>query len=279
MFFSKKKKKGKGKNVKIRPYWHLDAKWITGLILFGLMALTLLVFSFARATSEEVATDFITRSLAVSYSANGVEDVTEIDVLKEMLAADEDGVIEPIFGFNVTVTAEEIEGLTPRETRMHIFGKMAGPIYEDGEEGFASMTNNPEILAAGLGFLSVFSAEVHFMLLIISAVFGFVALLFALLMVYFSAGFGRLASPGIVFFLAGMPGYGAFSVISSTVAGMSKTIDLEVAGYIEVLGYMAANMMGGVLEAITGTYWMFAVLGALMIVGAILGGIVRKMRA
>jgi len=63
---------------KPRPYWHVDAKWIAGLLLLSVLGLGQLLFNLAQVTAERPAVETVSKVLALSFSPKGLDDETEI---------------------------------------------------------------------------------------------------------------------------------------------------------------------------------------------------------
>ncbi len=63
---------------KQRPYWHVDAKWIAGLLLFFVLSAGLLVFNLVQITAEGPAVEMVSTAMALAFSQKGLDDETEI---------------------------------------------------------------------------------------------------------------------------------------------------------------------------------------------------------
>ena len=68
-----------------RPYWHVDAKWICGLML--------LVFNLVVLTAEKSAVELLTLGLALMYSQNGLDDEAEVAEMRRRIEASPDKMI------------------------------------------------------------------------------------------------------------------------------------------------------------------------------------------
>ena len=58
----------KQKSTKPRPYWHVDAKWITGILLVFTLSITFLVFNLGQITNAENGVDFLTLMIASVFN-------------------------------------------------------------------------------------------------------------------------------------------------------------------------------------------------------------------
>ncbi len=202
---------GTKKELKPRPYWHVDAKWLTGILLLFVLNITFLALILVLATTPEQGIALLTTTLASSYSAEGggLDEAGDIGIVKQRIAELPNGEWQPIPGMRIVVRAEDIAGKTPREVRLWFFQQWAEPIYYDGEDGLANLMTDPGMqsqLEGGIGPLGFISAETHAKLRAALAISGLVSLFLLGLLALFSYRFGRLGSPGCVILLAAIPG-------------------------------------------------------------------------
>src|SRR5574341_801571 len=147
-----------------RPYWHVDAKWVTAILLLFLLSSTFLTFILAQVTEEEQGIEILTVMLASSFSPAGLDQEVDIQIMHEKIAESPDGSWQPLPGLNISVREEDIVGLSPRELRLWFFRHLAEPIYYEGEDGLAKLATNPamaENMQGGLGPLGFINAEAH----------------------------------------------------------------------------------------------------------------------
>ncbi|MCC7355871.1 MAG: hypothetical protein IT330_19195 [Anaerolineae bacterium] len=266
---------------KQRPYWHVDAKWITGLLLVVMLSLTFLVYNLIQITAEEPAVRTTSMALALVFSRNGLDDPTEIEEFRQRLRASPDGAVAPIPGLAITVREADIANLSPREARLHLFRRLATPLYRDGPQGLADLAEDPEtkqVLSAGVGPLSLFSLQTHQALRRVFGVLVAISLGLVLLLVFFSYRFGRLGSPGCVFFAASLPG-AVFLTFLSLASG-SQDIPAppgEGAELTDMVGYLAANLLPPLVQEMSRTYLLLLGFGFGLMVLAILGSIIWRL--
>lgn len=265
---------------KTRPYWHVDAKWVAGLMLALLINGTLILSGLVQLTDEQPAVEVLTMSTALLFSPNGLDDETDITLLRQVLALSPDGAIQPIPGMGITVTAQEIEGLMPRDIRLNFFQKWAVVIYQDGIQGLADLADDAElkeqILQSGAAF-NLLTQETHrgvklaFNLAILACVMMLIPL------VVFSVRFGRVGSPGCAFFFASLPGALIFSLVGLAV---QPAATLEEAGSMTgVLSYWGTDVMPSLARTIGQSYLVFLALGVgLMLLAGVLAIIWRVIR-
>ena len=262
-----------------RPYWHVDAKWITGLLLTVLLSLTLLVYGLVQITSEKPAVDTLTMTMALTSSRHGLDDKTEIEEVRKRLGAGSGGTFEPIPGLRLSVTEEDLANLSPRELRLSLFRQIAEPFYREGTEGLAELVEEPELekgLAGGAGALSFFTLEMHQRLRGTFLFLGIISLLLFIPLTFFSHRFGRLAGPGCVLILASLPGAILFNLISAAPQPAAKP-PVEEADMSGMLGYLAANLVPPLAEIIARTYTIALVLGLVLAISSVFGSLIWRL--
>ena len=198
------------KEKKPRPYWHVDAKWITGILSILVLLVTFTIYIFYEITSPEKGIEIMTTSMAsaFSYEGGGLDEIGDIEIMKEKITASPNGEYQPIPGLNITVRMEDIEGKSPREARLWFFRQMAEPLYSHGQQGLIDMVTDPEMKASmsgGIGPLSLISASSHAILGNALIICGLISIFLLCMLVFFSHRFGRLGNPGFVIFLAALP--------------------------------------------------------------------------
>jgi len=84
---------GTNKSLNPRPYWHVDAKWLTGILLLFLLNITFLIFILMQVTAPERGIALLTVTLARSYSAeSGGMDVSgDIEIIRQKIAESPNG--------------------------------------------------------------------------------------------------------------------------------------------------------------------------------------------
>lgn len=153
---------------KTRPYWHVDAKWIAGVLLFCVLATTLLFASLFRLTDRGttvriVSTLFSDPAAAAALGGGNTEKVREIgDKLYDGGAA----------GMAAAITSDPAQQAELK--------KQVGPF-------------------------DFFTKGTHQTLQVLTVVGIILSLLLTVPLVLFSAGAGRFVSPGVVLLLASGP--------------------------------------------------------------------------
>lgn len=191
-----------------RPSWHVDAKWVVGLVLVVLVAGVLAIAALWRLSSPGHAIDLTATAVAAALSPHGLDDPTDIAALDAELRASGAPSIDPL-GLGLTeITSADLAERSPREIRLMIFRPLVERLYHD----------DPAIVAADLemdddeafreqavmfGVLNRGTNRTLGIALIIGlAVVGGAGWL----LVRFSRGAGRIVSPSLVVVVASLPG-------------------------------------------------------------------------
>jgi hypothetical protein len=265
---------------KPRPYWHVDAKWITGLLLTFVVSVTVLIYGLVQITAEEPAVNTLTYALALMYSRNGLDDETEVAVMRQMIQASPDKTIQPLPNLDITISEQDIEGLTPREVRLFFFRKWAEPIYQDGIKGLAALSTTPgaesEIIQGGAIF-NVLTRKTHESLRQALVIAAAITLTLLIPLIYFSYRFGRIGSPGCVAFVASLPGALLFTFIALAVKP-ANDLPAEDAGITGMTGYLLSNLLPPLAQIVSRSYLIVLALGGGLLLLAVLGSVGWKAR-
>lgn len=256
------------KTTQARPHWHLDLKWICGLLAAFFLTLTSMLFLLSQLTSEKVAVPLATEVVATLFSRDegGVDDESDIEELKRQVS--EDGMIAlPLGDYEVTITEEQLDELSPREIRLHIFRQVVEPYYYQGARGVAETLSDDserqEEIVQEAGLLSLINADTHRMItnwLWVSLGLSLVAL-FGL--VWFSYRWGQLVSLGVVFTLVSFAPsliLLIFKVAASSTGQSSGSSTL-----------LENETVLSLVNALTPVYWTVFGLGFLFLMVAFIG--------
>lgn len=265
--------------AKARPYWHVDAKWITSILLLFLLNTTFLLFLLVQVTAPQRGIDLLTLALASSFSREGLDQEQDIEIMRERIAESPTGAWQPIPSLNVVVREEDIAGLTPREIRLWFFRHLAEPLYYEGSQGLASLSTDPEMrnntTEAEIGFAGFISAETHTKLQRTFYILLFISLVLLALLVIFSYGFGRLGSPGCVIFLAALPGLIVFSMLRGwlehSATNLADPTELTaVTLYTQTIARLALDALPEIVQMAIRTYLILILLGLILLLLALI---------
>ncbi|MBU1130979.1 hypothetical protein KJ840_02500 [Patescibacteria group bacterium] len=266
---------------KPRPYWRINAKWITGILLFFVLGLTLLFYNLVQITSEQPAVEAVTTALALSFSPQGLDNETDVNLFIQQLRKSPDGRLQPIPGLKIIVEESAIAGLSPREMRLYLFRQIAEPLYWQGPEGVIALADDSAMqqkLTEGIGPISIITLKTHQTFNKIFIVLLIISLALFLPLVFFSNRFGRLASPGFIILAASLPGTVIFNFISIIL--QSNDINqppIEAGGLSGMIGYIAANALPPIVSIIARNYLFFSILGLGLILLAVAGKIIWRL--
>ncbi len=269
-----------------RPYWHVDAKWITGILLLFLLSGTFLTLILARITAPERGIELLTVLLANSFSREGLDQEADMEIMHEKIAESPNGAWQPIPNVNIYVRKEDIAGLSPREMRLWFFRQLAEPIYYEGGKGLAGLSTDPEMrenMEQDVGLLGFISAENHSRLNRALLILGSVSLVFLGLLSFFSYRFGRLGSPGCVIFLAAIPGIVIFSMLRGWLEHGMQAPDPQaeetyITVYAQTFNRLASDALPGIVESGLQTYLLLALFGIVLILAALIVTVVSSLR-
>ncbi len=248
------------KTARVRPYWQVDAKWLCGLLSLVALGGGLLLLTLATATGPDRGVELSATVMASLVSKDGLDGPIDTSQLRQRLSQSRTGKIAPLAEFPmVQISAADLE-LKPRALRLKIFGQIARPIYEEGLEAAAKrFTSNPveqkqfEGQAAALGLLT---RKNHDRLLQMAEIALGVAVLAMVGVIGFSWRWGRLASPGLILVVAGVPGLVVGIVLGQvgSGAGSGGGVVVEVLKAIRDSGslYPSVAMVGGGLVLLAG---------------------------
>lgn len=173
-----------------RPYWHVDLKWIFGIIFFFLLIVASVSFALATLTSPKIAINSATYIVAGQFSKNGIDDPSDIEKFRQQYANSPETVIYPLpDNKDISITKQELNTLSPREIRLKIFRQVVEPIYKQKMD---------EKTAKQYGLLAVLNENTHKSLQQVFIYTLIPALLAAAGMIFFSYRYGRLVSPAVV---------------------------------------------------------------------------------
>ena len=250
-----------------RPYWHVDAKWVCGILLIFCLGITLFLATVVKLTDEKRGPKIA--ALVVGSMFIRGDSLGDIEETKKELQK-RGGVIRPIsYMPDVTITEADLT-LTTAEIKIKVFGPLTEQIYHKGIKGtaagFAASPEQKEKFVKDASLLRLFTKDVHDTMkkqLIVPAVASVILLLGVF---YFSAGWGSLGNPGLVLLAIGIPG----TIASLMINHPPKNGDRGGLGFLPP---DVAREMGSPVGEV---YYPVAVAGIILIIAAVLGKIISR---
>jgi hypothetical protein len=190
----------------MRPSWHIDLKWAFGLLALAAVFIAGAIYSVAHLTAREPATAAFTQVMTSIVTNDGDPELYASLQAQAAASPNENFSIE---GVTLPIKGSELAGLTYEEAAELVIGRIANTLYSEGPEAVErffpeSSTSESEGAAAedtkttDLGAFSIFTQDGHNT---VGGLFRYpvvIALFLIATMVFFSRGFGRLGSPGVV---------------------------------------------------------------------------------
>lgn len=255
---------------KTRPYWHVDLKWIAGIELFFALSAALLLYNLSAITERERAVTISSTVVASLFSRDGLDDEKGLEELKQKAALLPGDSIRPIEQLPwIIISKADLASKSARDLRLDIFSQITGPIYDKGLEGaaqgFTSNAAEQEQFTQQASLLGLLTKQTHETLRVAFVIVLVVAAVALAQLVFFSAGWGRLVSPAVVFLIASPIG---------AIAGLLLTYPpANGDGPLTVLPPVVTSELGSLLS---GSYLMVAIAGVSLLFIALIGKIVQK---
>lgn len=263
------------------PSWHKDAKWIFGLFLAMSLSFTFLFYNLSKITEEESAVDALTLGIALSFSRNGLDDKTEITILRRMVAGNPEKTIQPIPGLKLYIKGGDILNLSPREVRLKLFRQLALPIYKGGTDGLASLAESKEMkksVEGGVGFLSIVSENSHNFLRKIFFILTVISFFLFVPFIFFSRRFGRIINAGLIILIAAFPLGIIFNFLNLVLQGQTPPVTPPSgdAGLAGMAGYLAGNVLPPVIKIVAQNYLFIMFSGLAIVTVGVLAALFLK---
>lgn len=254
-----------------RPYWHVDAKWICAILALFALGLALVFYTLSTVTKRDFAVRTSATVIANLFSREGLDSDEGLKELRKQARNTPGDTVTPIEQFpEMTISKEDIQTLEPRELRIKLFSQLTGTVYDKGLDGAADeFTDNPkdrEEFINQASVLGVFTESTHQSIKKIFWITAIVAAIFLAGVIYFSAGWGRLVSPGLLLILIGIPG----SIIGLFIANMSGENGGPLADFPQIRQDLS--------DSFNQSYLRLAMLGVFLLIAALVGKIVQSVK-
>lgn len=186
-----------------RPYWYIDAKWVAGLLLFSSLSACLLLYNLSALTERDKAVPISATIVATLFSPKGLDDASGLKKFRKQVASMPGTTVAPIKQFpSITISKHDALTLGPADLKIALFSQITGPIYDLGLKTAAKqLTPKPadqQEFVSQAQLLGILTKQTHTLLQVLFLGAAIASVVFTALLVFFSAGWGRLASPGIV---------------------------------------------------------------------------------
>lgn len=254
--------------VKQRPYWHVDMKWVCGIGAFFALSAALVLVNLAILTERERAVELSATVIAGLFSRNGIEDAEGVEEFRRLAAAAPGDEVAPIPQYPwLKVSKDDAANLSPRELKVKIFRQLTEPIYDNGlSETARRVSDNPDEqqkFQKDAALLGLLTRSTHETLRQFALIAGLAATLFLVGAVLFSAGWGRLVTPGIIALLVGP--FGALAGL--LLARPPRDGDGPLASLTPELSHQLGT-------ALLNSYGAVCIAGGVLLLGAVIGKIV-----
>jgi hypothetical protein len=268
------------KELKRRPYWHVDAKWIFGIMLVAVMSFTILIYNIVKLTEPDMGVEIMTTFMAVAFSPNGLDDQTEIDEMRKRLNKENEAVQQPIEGLKIYLTKNEIDNLSPRELRLYIFKQIATPLYNEGLDGIDDLADNDEVkeqIKSSLGYIAIINHTNHLRL---KSIFNSAAIISVILLIpfiYFSFGIGRISNIGSLLLNIGLPGIVSIYIVNNIIEKQVNLISVDDNG-VSLVQQLGQTILPSMLAIFYNTYMVIFIVGSVLILFSLLLRLTLRIR-
>jgi hypothetical protein len=248
-----------------RPYWHVDAKWICGILLVFALSASLILFSLVKLTEKDRAPTVGALIIGIGFIRGDNVDVEEA----RAELARQGGVIRPLPNFpEITITEQDLN-LTPSQIAIKVFSPITESIYNNGIEAtaerFGATPEQKEKFIRDAALFNIFTKTTHQTLKKFFNISALISLLLAAGVVYFSNRWGRLANLGALLLLVSLPG---------TFLGLLlKSPPRNGDGPFGAVSPELTNQIG---QAVSAAYTKVTLLGLALLIAALVGRIVTK---
>ncbi len=276
---------------KDRPLWFIDAKWICGIFFVLVFSTTLALYNVMQLTDRERAVEVITVAIEKSLSKAEGSIQNLISDYKDELAArsEEQDVAEPaaetrpiVKLLNSFFPETEILTSSPEQLKTKLLQNIAVPVYENGTSAVFTMLRGldyAKYLDEGLQSFKIYSDETHQQLQASFGVSLAVSLICLLGLIYFSCGWGKLLSPGLVILLASTPGYFSYNVAHSFVVDLLPTLVTEGANmFMDILVVAVIQTVERNMGAVATFHITFFYIGLGLVIAALSGLIYQRIK-
>jgi hypothetical protein len=293
-------------NKKPRPYWHVDAKWIAGLLFIVFFITSLLLYNFTQIISRENVVDTITTDIQNSLR-QGLEEFSqeanewvnqegesiklvltvarhelermadEVEQTEKQIKTGEGERVKPFEELDLYIEKNELEKYE-KWAEVIVYRKLSKTLDEVKKEAFSPSIetyNIKEEIINKIEFPKVYSEEIYQRYRKISFIMLFISFILLFLVVFFSYRFGRLFSPGLLIAITSLPGFYIFNranqfLKESTLNDLAKSDNV----IIQTLASAVLNASNKQIAALYAVYKTLLIISIVLIIGSIIGKII-----
>lgn len=221
-----------------RPYWHVDAKWVSGLLLAFMLFVWLLMIAAWQITNRETAIPLMANLITLGMKeGDAASNQKTLEEWRQRITQSPTKSIQPIAGFPATVTEADLQ-LGADGLRDKIFRQVVTPLYEKGARKLAEEQTSDKAqqdkFVNSASTLSLITSESHNRIGIVALVWGITTVLVGGLAVMFSYRLGKLVTPAIVLLLVSMPGMVIFTLFSLVISTQPVAPAAEAQNYLDL---------------------------------------------
>lgn len=264
------------KILKTRPDWHIDAKWIVSLLLIFVFAITFLVFNLFVLTKKDNAIGISSALLAAMFSRG--DSTNDIEPIRKAIKESPDKALKPFPGLDIKITEHDLDKSSVKEIKQRLFTELAASIYDYNSAPSRSKDKNTNS-ASQLGFMVIFTSEGHNFIgkiLTVSLIISFALLLFS---IWFSAGFGKAITPGVIFLIIGFLPTVILFLINLSGSKPLPIVDGSEADLKQQLSVLLASIAPLISKVCFVNYLVLTLTGLSLVILGISGRLVQRSKA
>ncbi len=246
---------------KIRPHWHINAKWMIGLVLVPIFALTFFAFNLFMLTNRENGIKTSANIISALYSPHS-NVAQSLIAVRQAIEKSPDKSFYPFPDKSIKITASDLNKYSGEELKNKLYTQLAASIYDSEDSSLKSV-----------GFLFAFTKAGHAFISKIFFILLPVTLVLLALVIYFSAGFGRLVTPGIIALLVGTPLTLILTLLQKSEG--PSTVPAANAGWSQMALFIVRSLIPQ-FELLRKNYLLLTLVGLGLIAASIIGVIIRK---
>ena len=264
-------------HTKVRPYWHMDAKWIAALIFIPVFIVAFLACNLYVITTEKNAVNVSAALLTALYAPGGDQNSNqEIEQVREAIKRNQDKVLKPFPGLDIQITEQDLDQSNLANVKDKLFKELAKNIYNFDSSNIETSPDGKNNSVSTLGAMAIFTKDGHQFIGKIALISSSIALAFLVLIIFFSYGFGRLISPGIIFFIIGLPATILLLLLQKGAGNSLEAVDPEKLSLGQRAGAAVRVVGPQISDVILKNYIILTVVGIILIFIGIIGRIIQR---